>query len=105
MKLILRTHTHVRTRRARASTTPQPRTAEHPHQAYDVWCVGIIMMELILGTSRVFQVDARTESIMSHSLKVRLFIEHCFHGDKLDECVSTRTKSTMSHSLKVRLFK
>jgi serine/threonine protein kinase len=36
---------------------------------YDIWSVGVVFLEMILGTSRVFQVDRKTRAILEHRLK------------------------------------
>ena len=31
---------------------------------YDMWSVGVVMLELILGTPNVFQINARTQTLL-----------------------------------------
>ena len=51
--------------------TPQstiPYDAEHPY-SYDVWSVGVVFLELILGTNDVFSVDQRTSAMIRHKMR------------------------------------
>jgi serine/threonine protein kinase len=43
-------------------------SANHPH-SYDSWSVGVVFLEMILGTSDVFTVDQRTAAMISHRMK------------------------------------
>jgi len=43
-------------------------SAGRPH-SYDLWSAGVIFLELVLGTSKVFQVDARTRAVISHRVQ------------------------------------
>ncbi|XP_024523224.1 uncharacterized protein LOC9639111 [Selaginella moellendorffii] len=42
----------------------------HPNQtkAHDIWSVGVIMLEIVLGTPHVFQISARTRVLLDRSL-------------------------------------
>lgn len=42
--------------------------AEQAH-VYDLWSVGIVMLELVLGTPHVFQVSARTQVLLDRQLQ------------------------------------
>ena len=37
--------------------------------AFDSWSIGIVALELLLGTPNVFTVDQRTKAILTHKLK------------------------------------
>ncbi|EKX46159.1 hypothetical protein GUITHDRAFT_70869 [Guillardia theta CCMP2712] len=37
--------------------------------SYDMWSVGVIFLEIVLGSSKVFQVDARTRAIIDQKLR------------------------------------
>ena len=39
--------------------------------AFDSWSIGIVALELLLGTPNVFTVDQRTKAILTHKLKHR----------------------------------
>ncbi|KAG0570157.1 hypothetical protein KC19_6G142700 [Ceratodon purpureus] len=43
----------------------------HPDQAhvYDMWSVGIVMLELVLGTPHVFQISSRTRVLLDQQLE------------------------------------
>ncbi|EKX51778.1 hypothetical protein GUITHDRAFT_134135 [Guillardia theta CCMP2712] len=41
-----------------------PCAAMRPH-SYDLWSVGVIFLEMLLGTSKVFQIDGRTRAFMT----------------------------------------
>mmetsp|Transcript_16048 Transcript_16048/g.31699 ORF Transcript_16048/g.31699 Transcript_16048/m.31699 type:complete len:338 (-) Transcript_16048:159-1172(-) len=41
--------------------------AMRPH-SYDMWSSGVLLMELVLGTSKVFQVSGRTRAMISHRM-------------------------------------
>ena len=43
-------------------------SANHP-QSYDSWSVGVVFLEMILGTSDVFTVDQRTAAMIAHRMK------------------------------------
>jgi serine/threonine protein kinase len=43
-------------------------SANHPH-SYDSWSVGVVFLEMILGTSDVFTVDQRTAAMITHRMK------------------------------------
>ena len=43
-------------------------SANHP-QSYDSWSVGVVFLEMILGTSDVFTVDQRTAAMITHRMK------------------------------------
>ncbi|CAM6034463.1 unnamed protein product [Sphagnum compactum] len=63
----------------------------HPDQAYmyDLWSVGVVMLELVLGTPHVFQISTRTRALLDHRLQgmdasaremiylLRAFLEMC----------------------------
>lgn len=36
---------------------------------YDLWSVGVVMLELVLGTPHVFQISARTRALLDHRLE------------------------------------
>ncbi len=38
-------------------------------QSYDIWSVGVIFLELVLGTSKVFQVSERTRSLVDQRMR------------------------------------
>lgn len=46
---------------------PEPFDIDFP-LSYDSWSVGVIFLELILGTGDVFSVDQRTEAIIRHRM-------------------------------------
>ncbi len=53
-------------------------------QSYDMWSVGVIFLELILGTSRVFQIESRTRAVIDqvfpdHSHLVLLVLSQRLH--------------------------
>jgi serine/threonine protein kinase len=39
--------------------------------AFDSWSIGIVILELLLGTPNVFSVDQRTKAILTHKLKMQ----------------------------------
>jgi serine/threonine protein kinase len=41
---------------------------EHPY-SYDIWSIGVIFLELILGTEEVFSVDQRTAAMIQHRMR------------------------------------
>eukprot|EP01134_Creolimax_fragrantissima_P006142 CFRG6142T1 len=45
-------------------------SSERP-ESYDIWAVGIVMLELVLGTADVFQVDPRVRAILNHRMADR----------------------------------
>ena len=45
-----------------------PYDLQHPH-SYDSWSVGVVFLEMILGTSDVFTVDQRTAAMIAHRMK------------------------------------
>lgn len=45
-----------------------PYDAQHP-TSYDSWSVGVVFLEMILGTSDVFTVDQRTAAMIAHRMK------------------------------------
>jgi len=59
--------------------------------SYDIWSVGVVMLELIMGTSEVFQIDDRAKAIIQHRLRgspqrvleaaylLRALTEHCVY--------------------------
>ncbi|KAL2652139.1 hypothetical protein R1flu_020267 [Riccia fluitans] len=61
----------------------------HRAQAYDMWSVGVVMLELVLGTPHVFQITSRTRALLDHRLQgwdqsaketaymLRAFLEMC----------------------------
>lgn len=38
-------------------------------EAYDIWSIGVIFLEVILGTANVFSVDQRTSAMLTHRLQ------------------------------------
>ena len=40
-------------------------------KSYDMWSVGVLWLEFILGTPHVFHLDARTRALLDHRLKPR----------------------------------
>jgi serine/threonine protein phosphatase PrpC/serine/threonine protein kinase len=59
---------------------PEVRLSSDPHhtfslecpESYDAWSIGVIFLEFLLGTARVFEVwDPRTSSLIRHRLKSR----------------------------------
>ncbi|KAL3699624.1 hypothetical protein R1sor_017646 [Riccia sorocarpa] len=61
----------------------------HRAQAYDMWSVGVVMLELVLGTPHVFQISSRTRALLDSRLQgwdqsaretaymLRAFLEMC----------------------------
>ena len=45
-----------------------PYDAQHPY-SYDTWSVGVVFLELILGTNDVFSVDQRTSAMIRHKMR------------------------------------
>ena len=45
-------------------------TGAHLKYAYDVWSVGVLFLEIILGTADIFIADQRTQAMILHKLKV-----------------------------------
>lgn len=45
-----------------------PYDAEFP-LAYDVWSIGVLMLEMVLGTPNVFSTDQRTSAMINHRLR------------------------------------
>lgn len=45
-----------------------PYDLQNPH-SYDSWSVGVVFLEMILGTSDVFTVDQRTAAMIAHRMK------------------------------------
>lgn len=39
--------------------------------SYDVWSIGIIFLEIILGTANIFTVDQRTSALIAHKIRRR----------------------------------
>jgi serine/threonine protein kinase len=37
--------------------------------SYDSWSIGVLFLELLLGTPHVFTVDQRTRAILAHKLR------------------------------------
>lgn len=58
---------------------------------YDIWSLGVLFLEMVLGTSKVFQISTRTQAIINHRLKneddiikqhaylFRAFVEYCIY--------------------------
>eukprot|EP01041_Mallomonas_annulata_P000203 gene203-366_t len=42
---------------------------EHNPESYDSWSVGVVLLEMIVGTANVFSVDQRTAALISHRLR------------------------------------
>lgn len=42
---------------------------ENKPQSYDSWSIGVLALELLLGTPNVFTVDQRTNALLTHKLK------------------------------------
>ena len=42
---------------------------EDKPQSYDSWSIGVLALELLLGTPNVFTVDQRTDALLRHKLK------------------------------------
>eukprot|EP01038_Epipyxis_sp_PR26KG_P012424 gene12424-16666_t len=38
-------------------------------ESYDIWSIGVVFLELILGTADVFTVDQRTSTMITHNMK------------------------------------
>ena len=51
-----------------ASENEKPYDAQYP-TSYDSWSVGVVFLEMILGTSDVFTVDQRTAAMIAHRIK------------------------------------
>ena len=51
-----------------SSENEKPYDAQYP-TSYDSWSVGVVFLEMILGTSDVFTVDQRTAAMIAHRLK------------------------------------
>lgn len=62
----------------------------HPNpKSYDMWSLGVVFLEMILGTPKVFQISQRTQAVMNSRLKerdphvrahaylFRAFVEYC----------------------------
>jgi len=86
---------------------------------YDIWSVGVVMLELIVGSPHVFQISDRTRVLMDHRLegwseqtrelayKLRSYMELCIlvpgistqHGSGSSEQVSTETPLSANQPL------
>ena len=51
-----------------SSESEIPYDLQHP-TSYDSWSVGVVFLEIILGTSDVFTVDQRTAAMIAHRMK------------------------------------
>jgi hypothetical protein len=40
-------------------------TQYRPHPSYDMWTVGVLFLEILLGTRSVFSVDQRTRALLT----------------------------------------
>lgn len=45
-----------------------PFDPQYPH-SYDSWSIGVVALEMLLGTPNVFSIDQRTTAILTHRLK------------------------------------
>jgi serine/threonine protein kinase len=43
--------------------------------AFDSWSIGIVALELLLGTPNVFTVDQRTKALLTHKLRSKEFLK------------------------------
>merc|ERR1719242_1423949 len=76
-------------------------------ESYDVWSVGVLFLELILGTSVVFEIDGRTKALLERKLrnrskgyKQRMYFlqalsEYCFHVSDNDSCPLEKTMDSI----------
>jgi len=44
-------------------------TAPELHPSFDSWSIGVLALELLLGTANVFTVDQRTRVVLSHKMR------------------------------------
>jgi len=84
----------------------QPYDSDDP-QSYDIWSVGVLFLEVILGTSVVFEIDGRTKAILekkmarkSKAYKQRAYFfqalgEYCFYS-QMSDCNVTDTMKAIS---------
>ncbi len=50
-----------------SSTNEQPFSSDFP-TSYDMWSIGVVVLELILGTPEVFTLNQRTQAVLAHEL-------------------------------------
>jgi len=64
----------------------KPFDEEYPF-SYDLWSVGVVFLEMILGTTLVFEIDSRTRAIMESRLfkKSKQFKQRAFFLQALSE--------------------
>lgn len=84
----------------------EPYSSEYP-QSYDIWSVGVLFLEMVLGTSVVFEIDGRTKAILekkmarkSKAYKQRAYFfqalgEYCFYS-QYRECTEVDTMKAIS---------
>lgn len=53
-------------------------------QSYDAWSIGVVFLELILGTPHVFTISSRDRNILAH--QVCMYTHIYMRGDAMRSC-------------------